>query len=629
MAGIKIGSNSNSLLVQRNLAEAGRGVSLSSERLASGLRINHASDDAAGLAIASRLGANVRAYGQAIRNVNDAISVSNVAQGAISQLTQITQRQRELATQAANGTYTLRQRQALNAEANKLVEEFNRIVASTEFNGLRLYGAGSGSIDIQAGISSSSSLALALTSGLSRNVGDGTFTDGGASQATGTYPTYNVTGDFNRDGKVDVIVCADDVMTLFAGGGDGSLSAGTTILSTPGQTGYGMSVADFNNDGKQDVVCAFTSGAVHVLHGNGDGTFQDSSYSISGSAAQSTVGDFNSDGRLDFAVSGSGANTVNIFLQQTNGSFSAGAVLSTGSYPFGLTSGDVNGDGWIDIISDDDSAGKMSIFLGKGNGTFAAPLTFTTTFSSRSPILVDFNMDGKLDLAYASYVEYSGSSDFISVLLGNGDGTFQSRRMITANTNPMEVKSGDFNGDGIPDLMSANFNGNTVSVLLGNGDGTFAQSQDVATNQYPNSASVADMNGDGRSDVVVTEWLDGNVRVFLGSGSTSCGMQYLNMNTRQGALDAMSVIDETLQRLSNETSVIGAMQSRFSVALNNLYSSKDTVQAAESRITDVDVAFEAARLLQNRILQQTAASVLAQANQEPRIALTLLAAVRS
>src|SRR6185312_5612341 len=167
-------------------------LSQSYERLSSGLRINQASDDAAGLSIASQLNAKSRVYTQAVRNVNDAISATTIAEGALNALKQISERQLELSEEAANGTYSNKQRGALNTEANALVDEYNRIVSSTTFNGMNLFDPSLGTVIIQAGYGQTTgTLQLGLSNQLQRAVGDGTFTNANTLYAntSGAGPT--------------------------------------------------------------------------------------------------------------------------------------------------------------------------------------------------------------------------------------------------------------------------------------------------------------------------------------------------------------------------------------------------------------------------------------------------------
>ena len=135
---IGFGISRESLRAQRALDSASYDISKTQERLSSGLRINSASDDAAGLAISSTLNTDQRIFSTGIRNLNDGLSATNIAQGALESISTIVNRQKELAEQAANGVYSIAQRSALNTEANQLVKEFNRIVQTTSFNGQKI-----------------------------------------------------------------------------------------------------------------------------------------------------------------------------------------------------------------------------------------------------------------------------------------------------------------------------------------------------------------------------------------------------------------------------------------------------------------------------------------------------------
>ena len=136
---ISIASNIASLTAQRRLGENSQELSKTYEKLSSGMRINHASDDAAGLAIASGLNTNTRVYQQGVRNLNDGISVHNIADSALGELTNVVTRIQELAEQAANGTFSAKQRASIDTEAQALAKEYSRIAKSTQFNGLNLF----------------------------------------------------------------------------------------------------------------------------------------------------------------------------------------------------------------------------------------------------------------------------------------------------------------------------------------------------------------------------------------------------------------------------------------------------------------------------------------------------------
>src|SRR6185436_9330286 len=150
--GFRINTNVISLASQRALTSSSKALGRALERLASGSRINRAGDDAAGLAISEGLGSQVRGVRVAVRNANDALGFLNTAEGALSELTNITQRLRELAIQASNGTLGASDRTYLNAERGQLLSEFDRIATQTNFNGSNLLDGSFSTTDLQVGI---------------------------------------------------------------------------------------------------------------------------------------------------------------------------------------------------------------------------------------------------------------------------------------------------------------------------------------------------------------------------------------------------------------------------------------------------------------------------------------------
>jgi len=158
-----INTNLASLNAQRNLNTSQMSLATSMQRLSSGLRVNSAKDDAAGLAIAERMNAQVKGMNVAIRNANDAISLSQTAEGALGKVGDMLQRMRELAVQSANATNSAADRTSLDAEYQQLGSEITRTLSSTKFNGIAILAAGAGSQDFQVGANSSDTVTLTTT----------------------------------------------------------------------------------------------------------------------------------------------------------------------------------------------------------------------------------------------------------------------------------------------------------------------------------------------------------------------------------------------------------------------------------------------------------------------------------
>jgi hypothetical protein len=276
-----------------------------------------------------------------------------------------------------------------------------------------------------------------------------------------------------------------------------------------------VAVGDFNADGKPDLAVASSGdpqvgddGDVSILLGNGDGTFQPALSVAAGKNPFSiAVGDFNADGHADLVVANNGINPaggwlpgmVSVLLGNGDGTFQAHVDYATGNGPVSVAIGDFNGDHVLDLAVAARSENVVSVLLGNGDGTFKAHVDYAA-YGEVAVAVADFNHDGKADLAAAG-----------SVLEGNGDGTFQSPLSYAPGGFGKSVASGDFNDDGKVDLVVAyhNFGNATasgVSVLLGNGDGTFAQGNTLATKTTGcgvGSPFPADFDGDGKLDVVV------------------------------------------------------------------------------------------------------------------------------
>src|SRR5205807_1909374 len=189
------------------------------------------------------------------------------------------------------------------------------------------------------------------------------------------------------------------------------------------------------------------------------------------------AGDFNRDGVQDLAVANLGDNTVSVLLGNGDGTFRPASAppVSAGSSPQSMVVGDFNGDGRPDLAVADYGANVVSVLLGNGNGTFRPAATTSGTGNGPWALAVaDFDGDGKLDLVVANMGDV-----VVSVLLGKGDGTFQQEQTFRAGSGPSSVAVGDFNGDGVKDLAVTNYGDSTVSVLLGSGTGARSEERRV------------------------------------------------------------------------------------------------------------------------------------------------------
>jgi hypothetical protein len=210
-----------------------------------------------------------------------------------------------------------------------------------------------------------------------------------------------------------------------------------------------------------------------------------------------------------------GLNLVNLPTITAAPSFATQVTYPTGTKPASVTLGDVNGDGRLDLITANFDSSTASVLLGNGNGTFQTKTDFVTGTNPQSVALGDVNGDGRLDLITAN----SGSAT-ASVFLGNGTGTFGAKTDFSTGTTPRSVKLADVNGDGTLDIVTANQGSQNVSLLLGTGDGSFARKEDLSTiiNSQPTSVTLGDVNRDGKLDIVTGSSSGSNAGLRLGNG---------------------------------------------------------------------------------------------------------------
>jgi hypothetical protein len=372
----------------------------------------------------------------------------------------------------------------------------------------------------------------------------------------GTHPVAVAVSDFNGDGNLDAAVIdqgtsmtAGDLRVLL-GNGDGTFqSAGGYRI---GVHPVAVAVGDFNGDGIPDIVVANTvspagmGGQLAVLLGNGDGTFQLPVFTqLIGTPTALAVTDYNGDGLADVAVTevGDGRTTgVYVLLGNGDGTFQQGAHFPApvSGKPTAVAIGDFDGDGTPDIAATfatpNTPTGFVAVWLSSDPNI--RPNVYSVGVNPSSIAVGDFNGDGALDLAVAN-TGSNASRGSVSVLYGNGDGTFQSAANYAAGPDPTAVVVGDFNGDGLPDLAVTNPSPaiaiGGVAVLYNDGEGGFTTPDLYRADLGPTGLAVGDFNNDGFDDLIVTNVDSNDVSVLLqdmaSSPATAGGSRVVHTRT--------------------------------------------------------------------------------------------------
>jgi flagellin len=476
--GLYINTNVASLNAQRNLTNSTSSLSRSFQRLSSGLRINGAKDDAAGLAISNRLTAQIRGLNQAVRNTNDGISLAQTAEGALGETQNILQRVRELSVQSANDTNSASDRESLQAEVEQLTAEINRIGETTTFNNNKILDGSFLGASFHVGANSRETITVNVADGRATSLGrqarnDGTVVSAGVSIASGSLAVNGV--------SIRGTVAADDTVST-------TLNDGSAVAKA----------AAINDSTK------FT-GVRAIVNKSEDGN-----------NADITNGVLNS---VDFI--------------KVNGETITGITIQNGDADDTLVNA-------INAVTD-----KTGVIASLND---ASQLVLTA-------------QDGRNIEVTASTVAAASITGLNSEVTG-GSITLQAERQVTINNGTANINAGTGFGTGQGEFIYGVNNANTVSTI--------------------------------------------------------------DITSREGANLAIDIADVAIGQVSSIRADLGAVQNRLESTINNLNATAENLSAERSRILDADFASETAQFTRNQIIQQAGVSVLAQANQQPQVALSLL-----
>lgn len=551
-------------------------------KLSSGLAINTAADDAAGLAISEKMRGQIRGLDQASDNSQDGISLIQTAEGALSETTDILQRMRELAVQASNDTNTTSDRSEIQKEINQLTSEINRIGNTTEFN-------------TQSLLQGDGTVAVAKT----EFIVDGKLTTGGgvAASTTEATQTSTVTGVDASAGDTAAFTINGQTLTVsFAANGTGGNAAGTAYNTT-------STTATVNLE--STVTATGTASAIR----NALSAMIDSNDALKG----------------NYTVSGAGANITITAVKDGDFAGAAGNIAAptftgitatAGTASTGVTTNATQAYGDIDLSALNSST-LISSLVGKGmtiNGTaveFYNADNGAYTGNAQGIDISDAITAGTAT-SLVSAISTQANIDGVKVSVGGAATTLR----ITATEAGATGKTIAYSDGGIQQDYKVTFQVGANSN----------QSMSVSISDM--RADALDVSGTTASGSVTAD--NGKVATYtatkvVNNGTDDTSTEYaLDVSTADKATAAISVIDDAIQTVSAERSKLGAYQNRLEHTINNLTTTSENLTSAESRIRDVDMAAEMATYQKNSVLQQAAQAMLAQANQQPQQVLSLL-----
>lgn len=492
---LSVVTNTASLNAQRNLTKSGSALQTSMQRLSSGMRINSAKDDAAGLLISNRLTSQINGLGVAQRNANDGISMAQTAEGAMQESSNILQRMRDLALQSANGSNSASDREALQKEVVQLQTELTRIAETTSFGDTQLLDGTFGTKSFQVGANANETISLGLGSIKATDIGTKRFDLQGTAIGLGEANTAaaDTTGD------------------------NGITAGGLTII---GKSGSPVAISNSAGATAEEIAAA--------INAESDVT------GVSADArSQVQLNNLTAVGAISFSINGS---TIAANAESTTDFASIATAVNEKS---GVTGVSATVDNNRLVLTDETGADiKIGDFTG---------------------FLADGTTAGAIDATGINYDETVGTTA-ITLTSGGSDSTIVAGSVRLNSTESFSITSGD--------------------VTLG---------ADTAPH-----------------------------------ASTSVAVSTVDLSTQSGAQSAIDIIDGAISQIDSQRANLGAIQNRFGHTISNLANIQENVSASRSRIEDTDFAQETANLTKNQILQQVGTSILAQSNQLPQIALSLL-----
>ena len=648
-----VNTNVMSLNAQRQLGKSQSTQNEAMERLSSGLRINSAKDDAAGLAISTGMQSQIKGINQAVRNANDGVSMAQTAEGSMDEMTNILQRMRELSVQAANDTNSSSNRASIQKEVDQLYSELDRIAETTQFNGINLLDGSSGSTTLQIGANSGETLSFSIDAVTTKDL------NLNAVSGTGDLNGGRISGD-------DLALEAGDVTINGAALGAVAANAGADVIADEINKVQGLSGVEANAYN----IVEGTAGATGVTSGLTIGIDGGTGIAIEATSSMTDLVDvinrdvggvtasLNSDGGLVLSndtgksieiagtVAGSGlvADDYEGYVSLTSsdgeaielGLGTAGTSTDIQALGFNESTGSdsITGselDPTADAIDASDAIQINGVDLGAVTGTSAADKAFAinaisdeTGVTASAKTEVEYSYDGSL-VAGTEGVIINGSTITTSADM-KLDELVTAINTTTSNGGLQGVVA-SASDEGKLVLTSDSGADIAVDTAVSNVLGT------ITAGTAETTGGKLTLTGEDGKDVIITSNAateDAKETALTklgltdqGGNSASVGVG-LSVTTAANASNSIDRIDDALNKITDSRANLGAIQNRLGSTISNLENVSQNISAANSRIQDADFASETSKMSKAQILQQAGTSMLAQANASSQSVLSML-----
>ena len=590
-----INTNLSAVAAQNSLRTSALNQTTAMERLSSGIRINSAKDDAAGLAISTRMTANIRGLGAAIRNANDGISLTQTAEGSLASIGDNLQRIRELAVQSANTGNNESDRGALNTEARQLVSEIDRIANNSQFNGIRLLDGsfqnqalqvGSGNdandrIAISIGSAKVSALGIGSNSSYSKTLTQGAIVPTGAL----------VAGSLSINGAQIGASVTDGVSYAYAEAS--AISKAAAINAASGLTGVTAKVSATTLDGNS---------APRALTGTTTG---------------------------DVLINGVDIGPIGATNGETDRGTQVAAAINAKSSQTGVTATSNTTTGVVSLKATDGRNITISTTTaGAAETGLTTPATATTRTSAAITATAalatgDLNING-VDIGPVAAVTSSSIAEH-TARVAAAINLKTNLSGVSATATASRVVLSSLNGKAISTFV-ANSGGNGTGFTGSSGTRTVTAAAGLTTTADTHKTAQITLSTNSSTGIVIGgasgAAATGQAVGFSASVLSSSGG--VDLSTAAGSQAALSVLDTAINTITDSRASMGAYQNRLTASIANLETTAMNLQASRSRILDTDYAKETTNLAKSQIIQQAATAMLAQANQSAQSVLSLL-----
>jgi len=617
-----INTNISSLNAQHNLSKSQSALTTSMQRLSTGLRINSAKDDAAGMAIASRMTSQINGLDVATRNANDGISLTQTAEGGLSSASDILQRMRDLAVQSSNGSNSDEDRASIQTEVGQLKDEIDRIAKSTNFNGISLLDGSFSAQSFQVGANNNSNDRIQVKEIANLNTDKlGTGTTGTSTLTSGLTTAALSAGDLTLNGT----------------------SVGPTVAGTQaGQSAssaYALAQAINASAGQSGVTATANTTVASSITAKGDiptaaADIAANSFSINGVS----IGAISKGVQADLTANPPVAGGPSALIAQ--GANVAEAINKVKDQTG--VSASVEKDGKVTLTSTNGQPIKV-----KTEGTYtAANLAAQTGLDTATGKTFEKDISAVAPKAASKGYEagaFKINGVEVGKIAGATSATAQGANVASA-INEISGKTG----------VTAKADSVTGAITLAAADGRDIKLEDGATKVTPLKADGTDdaetdatalmatgiaagtthssvtMQSSSTTGIVVggandaSAGLEANRGLKAASTKSTNSLASVDVSTSTGAQAAIDTIDNALKSVNTARASMGAYQNRFSAVVSNLQTTSENMTSSRSRIQDADFATETANMTRGQILQQAGTSMLAQANSLPNGVLSLL-----